>query len=242
MREYSNAFKNLGNGLYCKFIEIFNSGIVYYDAQEREFIETVRERYGLNIVFTDLSLYDKRATIRVYVDFQDNTCVVAEELDTILRSNEVIHLPLNDIIDTSSKAIQKFSSNLIDIFLEIFRYKNDDFTAINLYVEDFVRSFLARIHNVSLHDIRTYMNTTYGLTGIWRIITGYEPSITIVADDVWKYNRLLIRKGKIKKDCYAIMKGRDHFDLLTQDDVNILILLKSNLDNETQNRYARELL
>lgn len=242
MREYSNAFKDLGNGLYSKFIEIFNSGIVYYGAQERQFIETVREHYGLNIVFTDLSLYDKRATIRVYVDFQDNACTVAEELDTILRDNEVIHLPFNDIIDTSSEAIQKFSLYMIDEFLKIHHYKKDDFAEINLYVDDFVRSFLARIHSVSLHNIRAYINKTYGLTGIWRIITGYEPSITIVADDLWKYNKLLIKKGKIKKDCYAIMKDWDHFDLLTQDDVNILILLKSNLDNQTQNRYARELL
>lgn len=242
MREYSNAFKNQESGLYDKFIEIFNSGVVYYEYQELQFVKIMREHYGLNVVFTELSLYNQRMVIQVYIDFQDNTCAVAEELDAILRSNEVVHLPLNDIIGTSSGAIQKFSLNIIDIFLKIFHYKKEDFTEINLYMDDFVRSFLARIHSVSLHDIRAYMNTTYGLAGIWRIITGYEPSITIVADDTWKYNKLLHRIEKIRKDCYAIMKSRDHFDLLKQDDVNILILLKSNLDNETKNRYARELV
>lgn len=242
MREYSNAFIERGLGIYNKFIEIFDSGIVYYDPQERRFIQTIREQYGLNVVFTELFLQHQRARIQIYVDFQGNTCAVANELNTILRKNEVVHLPLNNIIDQSSEALKVFVQDIEDTFLHIFNYKKTDLVEVNLYIDDFVRSFLARIHSTSLHDIRSYLKTTFGMTGIWRIVIGYEPSITIVADDTWKYQKLLLRKRKIVKDCYAIMKKQDHFDLLTEKDVHILILLKSNLDHDTVNRYARELV
>lgn len=156
MREYSDAFKDQGTGIYSKFIEIFNSGVVYYDVQERRLIRTMREQYGLNVVFTELSLFNRRASIEVYVDFQGNTCGVAEELYAILRKNEVVHRPLNDdsILQTVSEALQGFVNDVTDTFLNIFSYKKADLDEVSLYMSDFVRSFLARIHSISLQDIR----------------------------------------------------------------------------------------
>ncbi len=42
MKEYSNAFKK--DYWYDKFVEIFNSGVVYYGDHEREFIKAVRDK------------------------------------------------------------------------------------------------------------------------------------------------------------------------------------------------------
>ncbi len=55
MKEYSNAFKK--DYRYSKLIEIFNTGVVYYGCHELEFVRSVREKYGLNIVTSDFSTY-----------------------------------------------------------------------------------------------------------------------------------------------------------------------------------------
>lgn len=46
MREYSNAFNRDRNEVcYNKYMEIFNSGVVYYGMQEYEFLQIKRPRF-----------------------------------------------------------------------------------------------------------------------------------------------------------------------------------------------------
>lgn len=145
-----------------------------------------------------------------------------DELKEVLRKNDA-HLPLDNLISTASERLKVFATNIVDTFLDTFGYKKSDLDKVFLYVDDFVCSFLATIHGVALQDMQEYIKRTFGVDGIWRVVVGYEPSITVVADDLKVYKKLLQKKDQIEKKAYAIMKQHDRFDLLTQQDVPILI-------------------
>ena len=69
MKEYSNAFKK--DYRYSKLIEIFNTGVVYYGCHELEFVRSVREKYGLNIVTSDFSTYHRQLSLTAYFDYHN---------------------------------------------------------------------------------------------------------------------------------------------------------------------------
>ncbi len=237
MREYSNAF-NGRYSQYSKFAEIFHSGVVYYGVQERNFVTEIRTKYGLNAVFTDLSIYNRRAAISVYVDFEGNTCAVAKELNALVNSSD---LPLNKLVRHASESLNAFAEDVTQVFLDAFHYSRDALETVDLYMYDFVSSFMARLYSISMPAIRTYFQQSFGMDGIWRIMVRYEPSITIVADTERGYRRLLDNRDEIAKKCYEIMKPNDHFDLLQPQDVNLLICFKPDLDRDTVNIYSREM-
>ena len=245
MREYSHAFTRNSNSVaYSKYTEILHSGVVYYGMQERKFVKVIREQYGLNVVCTDFSVYNQRVTIYVYVDFEGNTCPIAGELQKILRTNGA-YLPMDNFMDTASEPLKAFITDVADIFLDTLGHNRSLLDEVTLFIDDFVQESVSNLHGIALPDMRAYIRKTFGTDGIWRVImegfTHYEPSITIVADDPKVYEKLLRNKPQIEKKGYAVMKPHDHFNLLTQQDVRIRILLKENLDRDEVNLYAREI-
>lgn len=242
MREYSNAFRH--NGQYSKFVEIFESGVVYHGFLERRFIKALRDKYEMNVVFADYTLSNRQPTIDlyIYVDIEEKeiTDDLSKELKTVLQNNWSRRLSLNNL-PVYQGAIKAFGEGVINLFMQTFGYSDENVQQIFLHIEDFPHSCLARLYNTSQSMMRDKLRKIFGEDGLWRVLTSsdYDPCMVLVADGA-TYRRLQRKESRVRQQCYDIMKPHDHFDFLRLNDIRLRILLKSDLDQDTLNFYARE--
>ena len=236
MKEYSNAF--LSGQHYSKFIEIFNSGVVYYDTIELEFVKILRNKYGLNVVFTSFNVNKLQTVLHIYIDFSKNDNDFISEICTAVRNNEVVNQPLNNKKFFGEK-LSAFADELMDEYLNVFCYDKEKLNNFQVYVYDLQRSFLARVHNVALDDFKSVLKRKFigSFSGI-NIFIDYEPSVKIVIDSFLLYEKLKFKKKMLVKELFDIIKKYDKFDLFEVRDVNLIILLEKDLSDEEKNRYS----
>lgn len=55
------------------------------------------------------------------------------------------------------------------------------------------------------------------------------------------YRRLIRKQKSIAENCFRIISRFDKFSVLTEKDVGLKILLKSELNDHDRNIYAREI-
>lgn len=237
MKEYSNAFKK--DYWYNKYVEIFNSGVVYYGNHEREFIKAVRDKYGLNIVASDFATYHQHFSVTAYFDFEDSNDL-GKKLKEEIKKYKVIGWSLDNENYTSE--IRHLGDSLAHEYLQILHYDKNYFSEVYFYAKDFKYCVNARSHSLSLPAIRSYLFHTYKKINFWRVIIWYEPSVTCIVEDEMDYKRLLKSYDSIVENCFWIIKQYDKFYILNKEDINLKILLKSDLNAKEVNMYAREIL
>lgn len=236
MKEYSNAFKK--DYRYSKLIEIFNTGVVYYGCHELEFVRSVREKYGLNIVTSDFSTYHRQFSVKAYFDF-DNPEGLEKKLMEETDKCSVGGWSVDS--DIFSPEVRELGNSIADDYLKILNYDRNSFSEVIFYPKSFRNSINARSHSLALPEIRSYLWRTFPGIDFWRIIIWYEPSVTCIVDDKSDYRRLIRKQKSIAENCFRIISRFDKFSVLTEKDVGLKILLKSELNDHDRNIYAREI-
>lgn len=137
--------------------------------------------------------------------------------------------------------VRELGNSIADDYLKILNYDRNNFSEVIFYPKSFRNSINARSHSLALPEIRSYLWRTFPGIDFWRIIIWYEPSVTCIVDDMSDYRRLIRKQKSITENCFRIISRFDKFSVLTEKDVGLKILLKSELNDHDLNIYAREI-
>jgi hypothetical protein len=218
------------------FNDFLKTGKIIHNSLEDEFINHMKTKYSLDVVATDFFVGKIQCRLDMLINLNGRNNEI-----TALLYDAVIKNDLGPSLNKSkrySRDVVQTAEIIIDEYLSVYHYKREELSEILIHIYDFKHYVKGYIYGNSLIKIREIISPKY-LVKQHDIYVHYEPAVTILFNDEKTYRNALKRKEELVHDCYSILKEIDFFGILKENEAEVKLFLKSDLDDRTLNKYQK---
>lgn len=205
-----------------------------FSEQEQAFIQDVRAQYGVTVKETLYEPGERQNRLAVWVDTVGDEPFASE---------------LQKSLQTTGNPPRDFADNLMQLYAQHFGIENiakgvpsDDPTpGCWVAVYDFKCTVNGHAHAEGVKTIRKKLKKQFGMPPS-HVISIEVPKIVVCVEDRKRYQAMKAQEDAIRTACYEAIKPFDRYDVITESDIGLDIVLWSKLDSDTRFHYAREIV
>ena len=193
-----------------------------YSPSEEKFKKAIYDKYRITVIesyYWDMGQFN----IRLWCDF----CDIRPEYQFF--SEYIRSAQPTVLFDEGADDTGRIFNDIILMYLDAFGFTKEVFTSFAITVRDYYEALKGYAYGHAINDIKNILLYRFGIEKN-RVFLDFQPCIHILVDKNKEKAKLEKMVNAIKIYCYTELKKHDPFNVISEDSVSIVFLLKSKID------------
>ena len=202
---------------------VYLTGRIPFDLEDDLFYKAVKEKYKVHIILCKYVCSSNGSYLTLYI-----TDGPLEFYDLLVHTQTTKSMPAANDSTCFPSTFVHLSEQIAQEYFATHTVKKNK-KKLDIYIYAFYYGFKDFLYGESVPQLKELLSNKYHLDE-YDVFVQSEPAVTMLVDDRAHYEELLTRKKEIMYDCYTVLSKLDKFHVLTEDEVEVKIFLKSEVD------------
>lgn len=205
--------------------DAFSTGTIPFDLEDDLFYKAVKEKYKVHIILCKYVCSSNGSYLTIYI-----TGGPPEFYNIIenMQKKSILTMPEIHEPNKFPNSVVQLSQRISDEYFATHSVKKNK-KKLEIFIYDFNQHLFNYLYGHSTPALKDLLSNKYHLDE-YDVFVQSEPAVTMLVDDRAHYEELLTRKKEVMHDCYTVLSKLDKFHVLTEDEVEVKIFLKSEVD------------